>query len=540
MVDRMSIRWPGLMVAALVAAGGCFVNEKGTTGPIQEEAGDGSTQGTTEAGADRFVARDGGPGSGADLGSTTEAGGGLPDAPADGPPPCLPSSCTPPPNADPTCVANACDFVCKSGFHREGGACPANTTAQCCGMACTACPPVANGTAACMSGACSAVCTSGFHLENGKCEPNANVDCCGPSCTKCSAPANADPVCTSQQTCTFACKTGYHRSAAGTACAPNTTTACCGDSCTTCPAITNGTTKCSNGSCDWDCNTNYHKTATGCALNNTAACCGPECKTCPAVTNGRPRCNQGGNCAVECNTGYHASGYACLANDIPSCCGTTCQNCPRPANSSRACVNGSCEFTCDSNYHEVGNTCQPNSGVGCCGPSCAMCTASRPNSTATCEMATGCVTPSPCTTATHHECGSDCVENNDVDHCGSSCSPCPVLPNSTPGCNGTACTTTCDMHFADCTNDPGCETDTRTSALHCGGCNKDCKAHQECNGGTCACAAGWADCDGDASNGCEGDLNGSVHCGGCNTDPTPMDNPKCTGLQTCVGMVCVP
>lgn len=39
-----------------------------------------------------------------------------------------------------------------------------------------------------------------------------------------------------------------------------------------------------------------------------------------------------------------------------------------------------------------------------------------------------------------------------------------------------------------------------------------------CEGGTCSCQEGFADCDQDASTGCEADLSASPNCGGCGHD----------------------
>jgi hypothetical protein len=65
--------------------------------------------------------------------------------------------------------------------------------------------------------------------------------------------------------------------------------------------------------------------------------------------------------------------------------------------------------------------------------------------------------------------------------------------------------------------------DTSTNAAHCGGCGMACAARPgsvvTCEMGACAyaCAPGFGDCDGDATNGCEVEFATSLaHCGRCN------------------------
>jgi hypothetical protein len=81
----------------------------------------------------------------------------------------------------------------------------------------------------------------------------------------------------------------------------------------------------------------------------------------------------------------------------------------------------------------------------------------------------------------------------------------------------------CTAPWADCDGDAanGCETNTATSAQNCGGCNAQCNSQ---NGtATCAAAAcgivcnpGYADCDGELSNGCEIAMQTDVsNCGTC-------------------------
>ncbi|MEZ4409600.1 MAG: fibrinogen-like YCDxxxxGGGW domain-containing protein [Polyangiales bacterium] len=98
------------------------------------------------------------------------------------------------------------------------------------------------------------------------------------------------------------------------------------------------------------------------------------------------------------------------------------------------------------------------------------------------------------------------------------------MPNGFPGCLASACVASCVMGFQDCDGNTtnGCEVDIRSDATNCGACGRACSpanATGMCAMGTCrvtACSAGFADCDGDPSNGCEVNTQTSAgNCGGC-------------------------
>ncbi|WP_437967366.1 hypothetical protein WMF04_48795 [Sorangium sp. So ce260] len=82
----------------------------------------------------------------------------------------------------------------------------------------------------------------------------------------------------------------------------------------------------------------------------------------------------------------------------------------------------------------------------------------------------------------------------------------------------------CPEGFADCDGDAenGCEAALETSVESCGACGARCAggdgATALCSAGACAlaCDAGRADCDGDAGNGCEARVSEDPrHCGAC-------------------------
>ncbi len=103
--------------------------------------------------------------------------------------------------------------------------------------------------------------------------------------------------------------------------------------------------------------------------------------------------------------------------------------------------------------------------------------------------------------------------------------------------------------LAACTSDPGAAdagactgelfrcgsecVDTESDARHCGACDRACAPRQQCVAGRCEdhCAPGLADCDGDASNGCEVMLTTNrEHCGACGR--------RCAPSDACVSGVC--
>ena len=110
--------------------------------------------------------------------------------------------------------------------------------------------------------------------------------------------------------------------------------------------------------------------------------------------------------------------------------------------------------------------------------------------------------------------------------CGMACVP---RANAATSCVAGVCTPVCLAGFADCNHDlamatsDGCEVNVNNTTLNCGACGTSCPAGQNrqarCVDGMCAvgeCAAGFADCDGDATNGCETTLATSTqHCGAC-------------------------
>ncbi len=233
------------------------------------------------------------------------------------------------------------------------------------------------------------------------------------------------------------------------------------------------------------------------------------------------RCNTATRQCVQCVTNEHcAAGTLCVGNVCVMGCTSE-----RPCPSGQTCCDSACLDT-QSNIASCGacgNRCDvANAQAACRNGVCAvgMCTAPF----ADCDN-----TP-----------GNGCEVNTQttVAHCGGCGMACAARPNATAGCSAGACTYTCAAGFADCDNDPsnGCEANLNTDSNRCGACTTRCdlaNATAACTMGQCAvamCAAGFGDCDGNAANGCETNTGTSVsHCGACGTVCMGADNavPAC-------------
>lgn len=101
----------------------------------------------------------------------------------------------------------------------------------------------------------------------------------------------------------------------------------------------------------------------------------------------------------------------------------------------------------------------------------------------------------------------------------------------------------CGVGLADCDGDSsnGCETDLRSSVLHCGGCGTGCtQPGCVCENGnrTLRCPDGLMDCDLDLENGCESDVSSDLErCGACDR-ACPRGGPGVSAVG-CTGGACV-
>ena len=237
-----------------------------------------------------------------------------------------------------------------------------------------------------------------------------------------------------------------------------------------------------------------------CALGRCAVTCGATLATCTP-----PDAGVDGGSAAYC---------ADLANDRFNCgaCGLACP----PGN---ICVNRMCQVSCVAGQTLCGGTCRDlQSDVQNCGGCGMACAAGQVCSSGACAASCG---------PGLHNCSGACVSTDtDPANCGACGNTCRLTNVSVQACVAGACVVgSCTAGWADCDGmaSDGCETNVRsTDVANCGGCGIRCaypNAAATCTDGVCmrgACAAGFADCDGDPSNGCEANTQtDNAHCGAC-------------------------
>jgi hypothetical protein len=453
------------------------------------------------------------------------------------------------------CRAGACTITCPTGFT----ICPApmsggrpscadlQADARNCGTCGDACPAGQS----CVDGTCRLVCASGQIACEGQCRDprsdNAHCGACGNACPTGQACVMGRCIITcpgAQAACDMTCRD------------LDTDLAHCGACGTACPRPANASAACAMGRCTSACNAGFAdcdmSAANGCEtdVRATVAHCG-RCGNACATPNATPACNNG-DCAIgRCDTGRGDcdmnADNGCETDTQTSV--THCGGCGRACNlpnAGSACAAGVCAITtcntgfadCDmsaANGCEV-NTASDNVNCGMCGRRCAAgqicaagaCTFNCPTGQTACSD--GCFTLASST-----------------QHCGRCENPCPARANATITCAAGACGFQCLAGFADCDMNAanGCETDTRTSAAHCGMCGRACSfanATATCAGGTCglgACTMGFADCDMSAANGCETNLNTSVTaCGMCGRACSIANGTAACAMGQCAVAAC--
>jgi hypothetical protein len=159
-----------------------------------------------------------------------------------------------------------------------------------------------------------------------------------------------------------------------------------------------------------------------------------------------------------------------------------------------------------------------------------------------CQKSTDCVMGLTC-------CSGACIDvQKDTRHCGA-CGAACATQNALAACQAGVCKGACAEGFADCNQAQadGCEVNLKSDLNHCGECGKQCllsSASATCSAGTCAissCAAGAANCDNRASNGCEVNVAGdTMNCGQCGTSCSlPFATARCFSSQ-CAVATCEP
>ncbi|MBI5512254.1 MAG: hypothetical protein HY909_00710, partial [Deltaproteobacteria bacterium] len=282
--------------------------------------------------------------------------------------------------------------------------------------------------------------------------------------------------------------------------------------------------------------------------NDHCGACGGQCR--PANATGQ--CRMSACALLTCAEGFGdcdgmvANGCETATSMNPAHCGR-CGNACTFANAAATCSGGLCNLgACAEGYGNcdgmAANGCETPTGTsaahcGRCGNACALDNAMTSCRAGACAV-TACLAGfGDCDAMAANGCEADTRAS--ATHCGA-CGRACMLANATATCAAGECAVArCSMGFGNCdgvaTN--GCEQDLQTSTANCGACGRMCalpNATAACVAGACAvarCAAGFADCDMDASNGCETDTRASrTHCGTCGN--------ACGAGQFCAGGTC--
>jgi hypothetical protein len=272
-----------------------------------------------------------------------------------------------------------------------------------------------------------------------------------------------------------------------------------------------------------------------------------ECGSLPDGCGGKLVCGDcpsgkqcGGGGANQCGTNP-CTAKTCM--QVGASCGYAsdqcgeaidCGGCPSPATCGGAGTPNQCGCapkTCAQLGASCGSVPDGCTGVAQCGacPSGQTCGGGGPN-----QCGTNSCSPKTCVQM-QASCGyvSDgCAQALECGLCTGQGEVCQKGPSST------ACVKGCGGGYADCDGNAvnGCEANTSSDPLHCGSCGKACADSDEaCNSGVCGvsgCKAGTGDCDGNQTNGCETDTTSSLsNCGTCgHACPYLCSNAACIGV----------
>jgi hypothetical protein len=382
----------------------------------------------------------------------------------------------------------------------------------------------------------------------------AGQRCCEPDRTCREGACASNGFCTTcgagQQLCDGRCvdpqSDNAHCGACGNACAADGSTVCARGQCivSNCPP---GAGDCNRDAAD-GCETQLSTTVAHCGT------CGNACQT----ANGTPGCIDGACVLAQCNTGFRdcdglqSTGCeADVARSLEHCgsCGVRCA----PANAASArCEEGRCFVSaCNTLYGDCNN----DPADGCetdlarstdhCGACNTRCTAT--GGTAVCNVGRcGVSRCDPGRGDCDGNAGNGCETSlrDTLAHCGACGAACPALPRATTVCRDARCAIgSCNNGWGDCNTNPadGCETDLTAAVNHCGACGRRCalaRAVADCTSGRCtvaSCERGFGNCDNNAENGCETNVNNTVaHCGRCDNACPARANAS----RTCSGGQC--
>ncbi|MBN1655662.1 MAG: hypothetical protein JXA30_17995 [Deltaproteobacteria bacterium] len=249
------------------------------------------------------------------------------------------------------------------------------------------------------------------------------------------------------------------------------------------------------------------------------------------LPNASTACEQDQCVIVQCDTGYgNCDGDVANGCETPLDTLKDCGECDRSCDG-LSCAGGVCsELSCGPGLGDCNE--DPDDGCetslatltdcGFCGHQCAIINASARCEDGRCEFVDCRSGFGDCDDDLSNGCETPLNTLTDCGECGNTCD----ASNGEASCAGGRCSTTsCDEGYADCNGDSsdGCETSLR-SLEHCGSCDDEAKcgplenATATCESGTCEideCDEGYDDCDDEPLNGCETALNTNQNCGEC-------------------------
>lgn len=305
------------------------------------------------------------------------------------------------------------------------------------------------------------------------------------------------------------------------------------------------------GSCDTACRSHEECIGGLCLCETGAEACSGSCVD---LDTDEKHC---GHCDTECPDDATCKTGACRCDDtdLELCSGACvdltrdadhCGDCGTACASGASCDNGTC--VCDDADLDICSgrcvdVATDEANCGRCGNACptgATCTGGD------CECPSG-----------EEVCGDVCADlSDDPDHCGTCANDCNVAHASSTCRNGACVGSKCDAGYGDCNGDlstgergNGCEVNTNTSALNCGGCNVACDADEQCTAGDCSCMVpgGSGEC---SPSGCgcgttEGCYYSSdstswicVTAGSVGEGGACDDNADCAADLSCVSDIC--
>lgn len=406
-----------------------------------------------------------------------------------------------------------CVDDCASMCLNASYSCDDRCIASC--MACTGQQATCEPTHACMDGcsACSgqcAECPPGYHACPNGCHVDvADVPSLGCQYTcddqPCPVPDHGQSTCTNGA-CDFTCDTANGFQKSGSECVCDTANGFVEDPNLGMCVCQSGTKGCNTFCADID--------------DPAYGCSSPYCTACPEPAHSAGAiCNAAGGCDFVCDgaNGYvkNASGTSCVCPTGMVDTGTSCQ-CPSNQKScggmcvssltpDNGCAGASCD-PCPLPAHAMATDC---SGPGdTCGFVCDTANGYVLNAAGDdCECSAGLIDYGTYCGCPGGEkmCGGNCVSTTSpTTGCASaSCDPCPEPAHSVADCSGTG-----------------------------GTCNFVCDAtgHWSKSGSVCVCESGWKDCGGNACVDATSPDNG---CAGVSCSPCPL--PDHATSTACAG-----